>query len=763
VAWRDGQAAVVWESRSDLETVDPEADPESPAPTKRVVALRVFSTAVVEHQDVTRPGDPIFSSHPPERSPANEQVANAIDNNPMTKYLNFGEGTGTSAPFEGPVGLTVMPSAGPSVLSGLALTSANDAPERDPASYILEGSNDGTSFVLISEGPVPVFTERFMRQEIPFTNAAFQVILSGAAERPNQVTTPASGSGFLTVSGNQVTYRIEYAGLSTAATAGHIHGPAGIEEAAGVMVPFQNVTGTAGTLTGTLTLDETQLGALRDGLTYVNIHTETNPGGEIRGQIVPASFTTYRLTFPTVVNPATANSMQIAEVELLGRVVTPPRIGLNFGAGEPDGSNQGSLAGGAVAGVSGVAQANWNNLTGPNGTNMIIVADLDGIPEVTPVTVTWTSNGTWSSTGRGEENNAFPTNSTDWALMTGYLDTGNATTSRVTVANIPAQLTQQGYDLYVYAQGGVGGRGGSYRLLDAAGVPLRDYIRAQSGTNLAEYLEVPRNLGAPDPSGARRFGVGNYLVFRGLTASTVTLEAVTGPAAQGLGFGETPRAPINAVQLVAPTTGSLMQDVTRPGDPIVSSHPADRSPANEQVANAIDNNSGTKYLNFGGGTGTSAPFEGPVGLTVTPSGGPSVLSGLALTSANDAPERDPASFRLEGSNDGTTFVLIAEGPVPPFGGRFIRQEIPFSNRAFQAILSGAAERPVAVTTPASGSGLLTLSGDQLTYTIDYTGLTVGGDRRAHSRPCHDRTGCWRHGALPECHRHCWHSYRNADA
>jgi hypothetical protein len=69
--------------------------------------------------------------------------------------------------------------------------------------------------------------------------------------------------------------------------------------------------------------------AIVEGSTYANIHTGNNPAGEIRGQVLPASFTTYRLTFPTVANGTTANSMQIAEVELLGYVVaapTPPAI-----------------------------------------------------------------------------------------------------------------------------------------------------------------------------------------------------------------------------------------------------------------------------------------------------------------------------------------------------------------------------------------------------------------------------------------------------
>jgi len=46
-------------------------------------------------------------------------------------------------------------------------------------------------------------------------------------------------------------------------------------------------SGTSGTISGSLTLDNATLSAIVDGLSYVNIHTEINTGGEIRGQITP--------------------------------------------------------------------------------------------------------------------------------------------------------------------------------------------------------------------------------------------------------------------------------------------------------------------------------------------------------------------------------------------------------------------------------------------------------------------------------------------
>ena len=85
--------------------------------------------------------------------------------------------------------------------------------------------------------------------------------------------------------------------------------------------------------------------------------------------------------------------------------------------------------------------------------------------------------------------------------------------------------------------------------------------------------------------------------------------------------------------------------------------------------NAIDNNDQTKYLNFD---------KLDTGLTITTGGG--VVTGLGLTSANDAPERDPASFVLSGSNDGgVTFTEIASGDVPAFGDRFERRTVSFDN------------------------------------------------------------------------------------
>jgi hypothetical protein len=94
-------------------------------------------------------------------SPSNEGAANAFDGNPNTKYLNFDKQN---------AGVTVKLSQG-RVVKKFTITTANDAVERDPASYKLYGSNDGVNWVLLSEGPLSLSNNRFaVSDEIAVAN-----------------------------------------------------------------------------------------------------------------------------------------------------------------------------------------------------------------------------------------------------------------------------------------------------------------------------------------------------------------------------------------------------------------------------------------------------------------------------------------------------------------------------------------------------------------------------------------------------------------
>jgi len=80
----------------------------------------------------------------------------------------------------------------------------------------------------------------------------------------------------------ELAWTVEFSGLTGPMTAAHFHGPAAAGENAGVLVPIE---GTESPLEGSATLTDEQATALADGMLYINIHTEANPGGEIRGQV----------------------------------------------------------------------------------------------------------------------------------------------------------------------------------------------------------------------------------------------------------------------------------------------------------------------------------------------------------------------------------------------------------------------------------------------------------------------------------------------
>ena len=185
------------------------------------LALILFSaTHATAQTDITAPTDPIVivdgandgdgSSGPP---PGNEDVENAI-NNTGQKYLNF---------LDLGSGFAVTPDFGASIVTGIRLYTANDSEPRDPASYLLEGSNSGVGgpYTTISSGAL--------------------ALPSGRNPGGNTVTIPDLTANFQELN-------------------------------------FANTT----------------------------------------------SYTTYRLTFPTLKDAANANSMQIGEVELLGVAAPPP-------------------------------------------------------------------------------------------------------------------------------------------------------------------------------------------------------------------------------------------------------------------------------------------------------------------------------------------------------------------------------------------------------------------------------------------------------
>ena len=115
----------------------------------------------------------------------------------------------------------------------------------------------------------------------------FPITLNAASEVPAVTNSTGTASGSLHLIGSELFYRISYSGLASPGIAAHIHGPATPTNSVGVIVPLNSPTGTNGTISGSVSLNPTNLSYLLSGLTYINIHTTTNPGGEIRGQVYP--------------------------------------------------------------------------------------------------------------------------------------------------------------------------------------------------------------------------------------------------------------------------------------------------------------------------------------------------------------------------------------------------------------------------------------------------------------------------------------------
>lgn len=133
-----------------------------------------------------------------------------------------------------------------------------------------------------------------LRGQIVFPRT-FQSTLTGAEEvPPNAAPGIASASVSLNEATRVVTVEGTYAGLNSNATAAHIHQAApGVNGPIVVSLTFSG--GTTGTFNGTATLSAANVTNLLNGLTYLNVHTNVNPGGALRGQIVspPAGWTSY--------------------------------------------------------------------------------------------------------------------------------------------------------------------------------------------------------------------------------------------------------------------------------------------------------------------------------------------------------------------------------------------------------------------------------------------------------------------------------------
>ncbi|HYV25895.1 MAG TPA: CHRD domain-containing protein, partial [Candidatus Eisenbacteria bacterium] len=229
-----------------------------------------------------------FLSGDAERPTGNASTATglgsfSLEGNTLNYYITFSglSANASAAHIHGPTNTTastsvIIPFSPPSATSGVISGSTN-------VSDLFKGYLlSGLTYANIHD--TPNFGGGEIRGQIGPTQ--LKASLNGANENP-PVSPAGTGSGILTRIGNQLLFNITYSGLSSPANNAHIHGRTDVSDPAGVLMALPTPTGTSGTLSGTLTLNNATLSAIVDGVAYVNIHTANNSGGEIRGQITP--------------------------------------------------------------------------------------------------------------------------------------------------------------------------------------------------------------------------------------------------------------------------------------------------------------------------------------------------------------------------------------------------------------------------------------------------------------------------------------------
>jgi hypothetical protein len=120
-------------------------------------------------------------------------------------------------------------------------------------------------------------------------SVSFKIPLSGAECKP-PLETAGAGTAALTYDPvtRGLTWDIAYGGLSSPATQAHIHAP-GADGGKAVVLIWLSQAGSSpeNPMTGQATLTAEQAQQLPEGQWWINVHSQSHPACEIRGQVIP--------------------------------------------------------------------------------------------------------------------------------------------------------------------------------------------------------------------------------------------------------------------------------------------------------------------------------------------------------------------------------------------------------------------------------------------------------------------------------------------
>jgi predicted alpha-1,2-mannosidase len=145
-SFEPGQPVPAW---TDTPETDAAGHPKAANVDGRMVLTTIPGNVTNEVVEVQANGD----------NPPNEAKEKAVDGNLQSKWLVFE-----------PTGWIQVKLSQPEAIVDYALTSANDAPGRDPRDWNLQGSNDGQNWTPLDSQTGQDFADRFQTREYPISN-----------------------------------------------------------------------------------------------------------------------------------------------------------------------------------------------------------------------------------------------------------------------------------------------------------------------------------------------------------------------------------------------------------------------------------------------------------------------------------------------------------------------------------------------------------------------------------------------------------------
>ena len=211
----------------------------------------------------------------------------------------------------------------------------------------------------------------------PIAGVGYAIGLNGGNQSP-AITTTGRGAGYAVLwTDSTLRYRATVTGLSANLTAAHFHnGAAGISGGVAQLITFSDST-----TNGSWKLTATALDSLRMERLYMNVHTSTNPNGEIRGQVRNSIGQFFALAFDgsdpgqTVSTPGTGSGWAVLSADrtqlnytfAYARMTGAPTVA-HFHYGKT--GTTGGVAQAVVA-ANNYVSASWNNITSAQADSLL--------------------------------------------------------------------------------------------------------------------------------------------------------------------------------------------------------------------------------------------------------------------------------------------------------------------------------------------------------------------------------------------------------